>query len=131
MLRLLAITFSIFIILLITLANIGIGWSFFNWVLQFPAADKIWHFFSIGLLTLLVNLAFQNKQLPLLNRTILLGSMILVVVTSMEELSQIFISNRNFEILDLVCNYAGILIFGKVAVHVEQQAKSGGKTIPV
>ncbi len=80
-----------------------------------PAYDKIGHFLLFGLLSYLVNLRLGAARLRLGRGRVLAGSLALGVVVVAEELSQIWIAQRNFEIADLLADAAGILVFGRFA----------------
>jgi len=58
------------------------------------------------------------KRVTIFKRNFLLGSVLVFVFITIEEGSQHFISTRNCELLDLICNYAGILFFGKLAERI-------------
>ena len=80
-----------------------------------PLGDKLSHFLLVGLLTLLVNLSLRNRRITIASRDWLLGSLVVLVVVTLEELSQHFIPNRELDPLDLLANYLGVLVFGQFA----------------
>jgi VanZ family protein len=45
----------------------------------------------------------------------LLGSLTVLVIVTVKEISQIFIRGRNFDAGDLLADAAGIIIFGEIA----------------
>jgi VanZ family protein len=45
----------------------------------------------------------------------LLGSLIVLAIVTVEEVSQIFVQGRSFDAGDLLADGAGILIFGEIA----------------
>ena len=74
-----------------------------------PFYDKILHFFLLGGMTFLVNTSFSTKKINIGRFAVLLGTLIIGTIITFEEFSQIFLPHRNFEIMDLICDYAGIL----------------------
>jgi len=57
----------------------------------------------------------QLKTLSFAGQRILWGSLLVAVIVSTEEFSQMYIPSRTFSLLDLVADYAGILLFGRLA----------------
>lgn len=74
--------------------------------------DKQGHFLYLGACAFLLNYLFKSKKVNIKSITFLLGNLILVVLTSIEELRQHFVPNRNFDLLDLLAGFAGIFVFG-------------------
>ena len=88
---------------------------FFRVINQVPYGDKLSHFLLVGLLTLLVNLSFRNRQISIGSRAWLLGSLLVLVLVTLEELSQSLIPSREMDPLDLWANYLGVFVFGHLA----------------
>ncbi len=80
-----------------------------------PYGDKLGHFFLMGFLSLLVNLVLKAKTIQFIKLRYLLGSVIVLIVVTIEEFSQIFVRGRTFDWGDLVADVAGIIIFGEIA----------------
>ena len=91
---------------------------FFRIINQVPWGDKLSHFLLVGLLTLLVNLSFRNRRISIGSRTWLLGSVLVLIVITLEELSQSLIPSRNLDAMDLLANYLGVFVFGQVAKYL-------------
>ena len=104
----------------VVLIFVDMGWKLFifDWINYLPFRDKTGHFLLIGGLTFFVNIVLDLKQIIISKRSFLLGSVIVFVFITIEEGSQYFISTRNCELLDLICNYVGILFFGKLSKKV-------------
>lgn len=74
-----------------------------------PGGDKLGHFLLMGLLSLVVHLAWDRRRPEATGRwRISLGLLLLVVL---EEVSQLWLGNRHFEWMDLFADAAGILFF--------------------
>ena len=97
--------FNIFFLSLISLypGNL-IGLIFFGDDTIFPGSDKLHHFLSYLILSILGSLAYYEKKFfyKLLIFLILIGFFL--------ELFQIWIPNRYFEFLDIFANLFGIII---------------------
>ena len=106
-----AIAFFSFIVWIIYLANTGQNSIFFEFVDILPYGDKLGHFFLFGFLSLAANFAFKLKTFSLFSRDIYIGSIIVFSFALIEELSQYFFPNRTLDIIDLIADILGILMF--------------------
>ena len=73
-----------------------------------PYADKSLHFFILTVLSFLLNASMHRRRVNLLGMNLLLGNLFVASGITLEEFSQAFIPSRHFELMDMVCNYAGI-----------------------
>jgi len=80
-----------------------------------PYGDKLGHFLLMGGFAFLLNLVLDARTFSLWKIRYLLGSVIVLVVVTIEEISQIFVSGRTFDWSDLVFDFLGIIIFGELA----------------
>jgi VanZ family protein len=115
-LKWLAIAFTMFIVTVIALADLG-RLRFLFWIMRrFENLDLFLHFVLIGTLTFLVTAsliqAFPTKNL---NTIVLASVFFFLIVFTIEEISQIPIRGRSFSVKDLAANYLGILTFGFLA----------------
>lgn len=119
--------FSLFLLTIIILANNG---SDLIWQLaQFPMADKIGHFTLFGALAFLVNKATRCQTRKLFGKVILVGSFWVLSLVALEELSQIFINTRQFDMTDFMYDCAGIYLGGFFAVITENLERRDSKLI--
>ena len=123
LLRIIAVLFVSFVAFLLVSVNLGWNWFFIAWVKLVPFEDKLIHFLLMGLLSFFVNLLLDARQTSLANFRVLSGSLIVLLITTAEEFSQLLLPHRNFEILDLICNFCGILLFGKLAALMVKKIK--------
>jgi len=86
-----------------------------NFVGNIPYGDKFGHFFLMGGFSFLLNLVLNARTFKLWKFKYLLGSLIVVIVVTIEEISQIFVRGRTFDWGDLVFDYLGIFVFGEIA----------------
>lgn len=86
-----------------------------------PYFDKIAHFLLMGGFSFLVNLVLKARFASIGKIRYLMGSMIVFLIVTVEELSQIFVSGRTVDIGDLAADYLGIVIFGELARFTYQK----------
>ncbi|MFK7775174.1 MAG: trypsin [Saprospiraceae bacterium] len=118
LIRIIGISFLIFIGFVILSANFGWNFFFFALVKYLPLGDKMAHFLLVGGVSFFVNLLLEVKKITLGRREILLGSLMVFVFITFEEFSQLFLVRRNFDLVDLSANYLGIFLFGQLALFI-------------
>jgi polysaccharide biosynthesis protein VpsQ len=113
----LTILFTLFLLLIIVLADTG-NLGVFGSLYRIPYADKAGHFILYGILALLTNLTLF-RSLPNQNRirVAVIGSLVLIVLIGIEEFSQRSFSNRTFSLEDLGASYLGVIFFSWLAVR--------------
>lgn len=116
----LAIAFSIFIVIVIILADMGTLPGLIRSLYDFPNGDKLGHFILYGILSLLLNLAFTLRPGLNLLRTILTVSLTLAALIGLEEWSQSLFGSRTMDIVDLLASYAGVAVAALVAWQVRK-----------
>lgn len=117
--RRLSIIFALILVLIILAANLGVGEGFFLLVSRIPHFDTLGHFMLLGTLSLLVNLGFTSNRVRLLRLPLLKSCLILAAIITLEEISQIFLAHRSFDLTDLSANYLGIFLFGEVGAAIK------------
>jgi len=115
MLRVIAGLFFAFILLVFISAN-TVTPFYSYWIKDIPFADKIAHFTLVGLMAFFVNLLLNCRRFQFRKSQFLLGSVIVALLFTVEEASQYFIPVRTCDVVDLMCNYLGIFVFGKLAL---------------
>lgn len=98
------ISFLLFILLIILLANLGLGPTIWGFINNIPQGDKFFHFLLYGLTLLSIESFWKFKHLGF-------GFTITTFFAVTEEFSQIFIVSRTFSLLDLFWSIAGITLF--------------------
>ena len=93
----------------------------FRFISAHPGSDKVGHFVLIGGMAFLLNLSLDVREVRWLGVGWLLGSVLVGVVFTLEEISQIWIPSRTFDLLDLAGDYTGILFFGWLAKTVARR----------
>jgi hypothetical protein len=92
-----------------------------NLIKGLPYGDKWGHFVLMGLLAFFVNILLNCQKFKLFQLSFLKGSVIILIIVTLEELSQLFIENRTFDWLDLTFDYLGIFVFGQLAWYLTQR----------
>jgi polysaccharide biosynthesis protein VpsQ len=106
-LKWLTLLFILFMLGVILLADLGSLPSPVALLYRFPNGDRAGHFFLYGVLTFLVNSAFP-RQVRILRANVYYGSLIITVLATFEEISQLFFSHRTFDLIDLTFTLLGI-----------------------
>ncbi|MBN1318394.1 MAG: VanZ family protein [Anaerolineales bacterium] len=114
----LTVFFIAFIILVILAANLGLGPLLFPFVSSVPGSDKILHLLMMGILSFLVNAVLSGSKVQIFKASLLKGSLIVLIVVTIEEVSQLFLQYRTFTITDLLFDYIGIVLFGRLADRI-------------
>lgn len=114
----LTVIYLILLIVIIVIADIK-GLSYLLDFVQFlpysHVADKLGHFVLFGISAFLVNLSLGLRNFKIGKFCCFSGSLIILLVITVEELSQIFLSGRTFSLTDLLCGYAGVFTGGELA----------------
>ena len=112
----LTVLFTLFIILIIVLADTG-NLGIVGFIYHIPYADKLGHFILYGILVLLINLTlFRSIPSQIRNRIVLLSGLTLAILIGLEELSQQHFANRTFDLVDLSASYLGLVFFSWVSI---------------
>ena len=113
--KIIAATYIFILAGIVVLADLSQTQFLFRFIKQFPFGDKISHFLLMGMFSFVVNLALGAKTVRIWKLSYLLGSLIVLAIVTVEEVSQIFVRGRTFDVFDLLADTAGILFFGEIA----------------
>lgn len=112
-------------IILITDKAGGSMWSFVHAV---PGGDKAGHLGLVGTLSLLANLALRGRRAPRPLSGIMLGTLLVALVMSLEECSQAFFPSRSLDLLDGLANLAGAALGDILARRLLRPKRTGEAT---
>lgn len=76
----------------------------------FKYGDKFAHLILIGTLAYCINYLLKFRTIKRFNQNLLVGTIGITIFITLEEFSQIWISTRTFDLIDLSANYLGIAI---------------------
>jgi VanZ family protein len=93
-------------------------WPFLDKV---PYGDKFGHVILFGTLCFLCNLAFPNLRLRFLPRFVTATTFVLLILISLEEISQAFIPSRTCDINDWLADLLGLAIGQTAAVMIRRK----------
>jgi VanZ family protein len=116
-----AVLFTIFIVVIIVLADQGSIPPFIEMMYDFPNGDKLGHFILFGLLNFFITMA-GLRALPLHRPKLVALSigLILALLIGGEEYSQKFFEKRTFDLIDLFAGYMGLVLGGWVAYRIKK-----------
>ncbi len=89
--------------------------------------DKLIHFFFVGFLALMTNLAIRSKGATSLFRATVPGSLFVFAAATCEECSNMLLETRGWSLGDLVANYLGIACLGVLPVLLYHAFGAGGQ----
>lgn len=113
----LTVLFSLFIAMIILLADVGKLGSL-GFINSIPYGDKAGHFLLYGILTLLVDLSLiRSRPDRSPKRIVFFTGLILALLIGLEEYSQRFFANRSFSLADLGSSYLGVAFFSSIALR--------------
>lgn len=112
------LAFIFFALILSIFIAATMGWTS-ALLAKVPYGDKFMHFFLIGGFAFFMNLLLRNRKVSIGKWAILLGSTLVFALMTVEEFSQMFVSTRTFDLMDLACNYVGIFIIGGLSSKVK------------
>lgn len=125
-LRFVTASFVCAMLLILLLADQGTMPAFIGRLYAFPHGDsevlfrKVGHFLLMGLLSFLVNLTLARTRIARQKtsfswRNLLLASLVLSVIVTIEEFSQVLFRSRSFSLSDLFFSLLGIWFFACLA----------------
>ncbi|PCJ29544.1 MAG: trypsin [Gammaproteobacteria bacterium] len=110
-----AVSFFIFIMWIIYLANTGGSSLFFDFIKSIPYGDKFGHLGLFGTLTFVSVIAFKFRSFSYRKVTIYYGAALVSLFVVAEEMSQVFIASRTFDFSDLTADAVGIVLAAGLA----------------
>jgi len=105
-----AVGFIVFFIWIVTIADRGNGTPWWSFIHEIPCGDKVGHLGLMATMSFLCNLAFPSRRPDFLKRFFTVTTLILLVLLSLEELSQGFIATRTLDFFDWLADLAGLSI---------------------
>ncbi|MEO7100611.1 MAG: VanZ family protein [Luteolibacter sp.] len=122
-----AVAFIAFFIWIVVIADEGQGTPWWSVIIDhLPYGDKVGHLCLIGTMSFLCNLAFPSRKL----RFVTMTTLVLLIVLSLEELSQGFIKSRHLDFFDWLADLAGLAVGQFCAMKIRGCLKSPATTAP-
>jgi polysaccharide biosynthesis protein VpsQ len=98
----------------------------FRPIREMPYGDKLGHLVLMGLFSFLLNMALGCRTWRIRQINLLRGSLIVALLVTLEEFSQLFVPYRTFDLGDLLCDYTGIFLFGLLAYYLTRRRRLAG-----
>lgn len=117
---------GLYVAVIIAIIVIADGANTHRWlrfVRALPYGDKVAHFLLMGGLSFVINWALRCRRYTLGRWRVLLGSTIVLLLVTAEEISQLFNRYRTFDLTDLACDFAGIFLGGLLAARFTQKTE--------
>lgn len=114
--KIFTISYIAFVLLLVIIADLGLGKPLYDWVKIIPGSDKTGHFLLMGFISFPIHLLMKQPILRILRIPVPKGVFVIIPLILIEELSQFYFSHRNCSTLDFASDVAGVLVFGYLAV---------------
>lgn len=108
---------------ILAMANIRETQPLFEPIRALPFGDKGGHFLLMGGFSFMANLALKARTVRIRHTNVLLGSLLVGAVVLCEEISQIFLPSRTFDLGDLAADAAGVWFFGEAARRLAQRSE--------
>lgn len=114
-----ALSFLAFLLWIIYLANTGRGSIFFDLVESIPYGDKAGHLGLFWFFTLTAVIGLKFRTFKLAGFSIYLGTALVFIFATGEELTQLVLPNRTFDLVDLAADLLGILLATGLAAYLQ------------
>jgi len=94
---------------------------------QFPYFDTIMHFLLLGIAAYLGHLALNKRKIEIFNISLPLTPFIVIFFCIIDEILQLFSPHRSFDLVDLVADLCGVILFTWLAerqnLHKSQKSE--------
>jgi VanZ family protein len=129
--KVLAFGYAIALFVALLCADTGMLNPIARYVNAYPALDNLVHFFMYGGLALAVNAAWARARSGTLTRAIVTGSTIVLIASTVEELTNLVVPYRGWATSDLAANYLGIMFVGVLPAACFPERFASPKLAPV
>ena len=110
--KIISLLFACFLVITVLLANQGALPAWLEFLKSFYGGDKVGHFILMGSMAFLLNITLRQRRVNFAGMSVLLGSLIVMLVVTVEEFSQLWLPLRTFDWGDLLADYLGIAVLG-------------------
>ena len=107
----LPLSFFIFIAYIIFLADTADYNFAFRTIGHIPYGDKIAHALLYGMMAFLLNFGLDFKSYQVASFRLQWGAIIVLAFATIEEMTQYFIPSRTFDLMDLLADLVGVVVF--------------------
>lgn len=114
-----ALLYGVLLMIIVILAGTGNLSGILGAIHRVPLGDKIAHFVLVGLLAYVVNLSMPGRLWRFGRVTVSQGTLWVLVVVVLEEISQYWLPSRRFDVGDLLANVLGVVFFSWLVMRRE------------
>ena len=122
--------YAALIVATVVAANLGGTNVVFGVVADVPYGDKLGHFLLMGVLAMLADLAARHHERRFLGLRVPTAPAVVLVLVFAEELSQLLMATRTFDLVDFAADVLGVIVFVSLARIVAARmgpCDSGGR----
>ena len=113
--------FFIFIAFIIYLADTANHNFAFRLIGHIPYGDKLMHALLYGIMALFLNFGVKYKSYKWLGFNMQLGAVLVLVFATIEEISQYWLPSRTFDLVDLLADFFGVILFSLIKCNTHSQ----------
>lgn len=113
--RALFVLLALVVIAFIWIADNGVSNAALDWLRGVRHGDKYVHFLVYGALAFLLHLMLQGRCWRVWRIAIPVAAMLVLGFGFAEEVTQLALPRRQFSLMDLACNFAGVVVFTALA----------------
>jgi len=110
----LPLSFFLFIAFIIYLADTADYNFAFRMIGDIPYGDKLMHGLLYGVMALLLNYGLNFKSKKVFGFNMQVGALIVLAFATIEEISQYWIPSRTFDLVDLLADFVGVILFSLI-----------------
>ena len=122
--KFITVTYIVLIPLIILNAGLGYANDTFPFVKDVPGRHHTAHILVYGGLSAIINVITKFRVININGINILLGAVLVFLFVVIEEVSQIWIDTRVFDLMDIVSSLIGITIFSYISYRLHNRIKN-------
>ena len=122
--KFITVTYVVLIPLIILNAGLGYANDTFPFVKDVPGRHHTAHILVFGGLSAIVNVMTKFRVINIKGINVLLGAVLVFLFVVIEEISQIWIDTRVFDLLDILSSFVGITIFSYLSYGLHNRIKN-------
>jgi VanZ family protein len=103
-----AVMFVLLVASIVAAADRGALPNLVSTLYSFPGGDKLGHFLLMGTMSFLINFSLSAPSSSLQLRKVVKATIVIVLLVTLEEISQLWFRTRTFSFGDLSSSYLGV-----------------------
>ena len=122
--KFITVTYIVLIPLIILNAGLGYANDTFPFVKDVPGRHHTAHILVYGGLSAIINMITKFRVIRVNEINVLLGAVLVFLFVVIEEVSQIWIDTRVFDLMDVLSSLVGIIIFSYISNRLHNRIKN-------